>query len=500
MITPHLGCNFIEGAWREPRGATFDDHNPATGELLGRFPESTREDVDDAVTAAARALSAWRRTPVPKRAELLLRAMAILTERKEALARTLTREMGKVLTEARGDVQEAIDTALYYAGEGRRFFGQTTTSELPRKMAMSLRQPVGVCALISPWNFPIAIPSWKSLPALLCGNTIVLKPSPLTPLCAEEFVRALVDAGAPPGVVNLVHGGQPAGEALVAHPGVALVSFTGSSETGRKVAEVCGRELKRCAMELGGKNAQLVMDDADLELAVDGALWGAFGTAGQRCTATSRVIVHERVYERFAARFVERTKGLRVGDGLVEGVDVGPLASEAQLQRSVGYMQVARDEGARVLCGGERMTEGALARGFFHAPTILEGTPEMRVAREEIFGPITTLLRCADFDDGVRIANATPYGLSGAIYTRDVERVMRAIEELEVGIAYVNAPTIGAEVHLPFGGVKNTGNGHREAGPQALDVFSEWKSVYVDYSGRLQRAQIDTDDKEPPQR
>ena len=497
MSSLHLGRNFIDGAWREAPAHTFDDLCPSTGEVIGRFPESTGEDVHAAVAAAARALPAWKRTPVPKRAELLLRAMAILIERKEALARELTREMGKVLTEARGDVHEAIDTALYYAGEGRRFFGQTTTSELPRKMAMSLRQPVGVCALISPWNFPIAIPSWKAFPALLCGNTIVLKPSPLTPLCAELFVGALVEAGAPAGVVNLVHGGQAAGEALVAHPQVALVSFTGSSATGRKIGEACGRELKRCAMELGGKNAQLVMEDADLELAVDGALWGAFGTAGQRCTATSRVIVHARVYDQFVARFVERAKALRVGDGLGAGVDVGPLASQAQLERSLMYMQVAREEGARVLCGGERKTAGALGRGYFYAPTILEGTPDMRIAKEEIFGPITTVLRCADFDDAIAIANATPYGLSGAIYTRDVERVMRAIEELEVGIAYVNAPTIGAEVHLPFGGVKHTGNGHREAGPQALDVFSEWKAVYVDYSGRLQRAQIDTDREDP---
>ena len=488
--------NFIDGAWRAAAdGAFFAVHNPATGAHLGDWPESTAADVDDAVAAARRAQDGWRRLPVARRGELLLRSMRVLEAHKEEYARALTAEMGKVLVEARGDVQEAIDTALYFAGEGRRFFGQTTTSELPRKFAMAVRQPVGVCGLLTPWNFPMAIPSWKTYPALLCGNTVVLKPSPLTPASAENFVAALEEAGVPAGVVNLVHGGGlgAAGEHLLEHPGVQLVSFTGSSAVGRKVAASCGRALKRCSLELGGKNAQIVMDDADLDLAIDGALWGAFGTTGQRCTATSRLIVHERVYDELAERLSSRANALRVGDGAEPATDVGPLISRAQLERTVEYVRIGREEdGARLLCGGAALRDGPLARGYFHQPTLFAAEQHMRIAREEIFGPVTVLLRVRSFEEAIATLNDSAYGLSGAIYTRDVERVMRAIDEMQVGIAYVNAPTIGAEVHLPFGGVKDTGNGHREAGQAALDAFSEWKAVYIDYSGRLQKAQIDT--------
>jgi aldehyde dehydrogenase (NAD+) len=494
------GKNLIAGELRaSSNGASFEDRDPATGALIGHWPESTERDVEDAVAAARRAFDSWRRTPVARRGEILLRSMRVLEAHRDEFAAALTTEMGKVLAEARGDVQEAIDTALYYAGEGRRLFGHTTTSELPRKFAMSVRQPVGVCALVSPWNFPIAIPSWKTYPALLCGNTVVLKPSPLTPHCAELFARVLTEAGVPPGVFNVVHGGGlgAAGEWLTAHDDVALVSFTGSSAVGRAIAERCGRALKRCSLELGGKNAMIVLDDADLDLAVDGALWGAFGTAGQRCTATSRLIVHQRVYDAFAEKLVTRTRALRLGSGLDASTDVGPLVSASQLTRVTEYVRIGVAEGARLLCGGARSEQGVLARGHFFEPTIFEASRTMRIAREEIFGPVTALLRVRDFDDALATMNATDYGLSGAVYTRDVERVMRAIEDMHVGIAYVNAPTIGAEVHLPFGGVKQTGNGHREAGQAALDVFSEWKAVYIDYSGRLQKAQIDTKRENP---
>jgi alpha-ketoglutaric semialdehyde dehydrogenase len=488
---PH---NFIDGRWRAGlRGASFENRNPATGELLGVYPESTRRDVEDAVAAARKAFEAWRKVPVAKRGEYLLKAMRLLETRKDLLTRAMTKEMGKVLAEAGGDVQEAIDTAFYYAGEGRRLFGHTSTSELPDKFAMSLRTPVGVCALISPWNFPMAIPSWKMFPALLCGNTVVLKPASLTPDSARHLVRVMEEAGVPPGVVNLVYGeGRTVGRWLSEHPGVDLVSFTGSSAVGSSVGALCGKLFKRCSLEMGGKNAQIVMEDADLDLALEGALWGAFGTTGQRCTATSRLIIHERVYKTFRDRLVAQAKKLRLGDGLDPSVQVGPLVSEGQRKTVARCVETGRKKDhARLLTGGKPAMGGSLARGFFFEPTIFEGSPDMTIAREEIFGPVVTLLKVKTFEESIDVLNGTDYGLSGAIYTRDVNRVMRAIRDMRTGITYVNAPTIGAEVHMPFGGVKRTGNGHREAGVQALDIFSEWKAVYVDYSGKLQRAQID---------
>jgi alpha-ketoglutaric semialdehyde dehydrogenase len=489
--------NFIGGRWKPAAKGSkaFENRNPATGELLGLYPESTRRDVDDAVAAARKAFASWRKTPVAKRGETLLRAMRLLEERKEEFSREMTREMGKVLAETRGDVQEAVDTAFYYAGEGRRLFGQTTTSELADKFAMSVRAPVGVCALVTPWNFPMAIPSWKIFPALLCGNTVVLKPAELTPESARNFVSTLEEAGVPEGVVNLVFGGGPraAGQWLVEHPDVDLVSFTGSSETGSRVGEACGRSFKKCSLEMGGKNAQIVMDDADLPLALEGALWGAFGTAGQRCTATSRVIVHEKVYKKFSEAFVEQARALKVGDGLDEATQMGPVVGAEQLAKVRRYVALGRaKDKARLLCGGKVLDRGPYAEGFFHQPTVFAGEPGMRIAREEIFGPVVVLLKAKSFDDALAILNGTNYGLSGSVYTRDVNRVMRAVRDMETGITYINAPTIGAEVHLPFGGVKRTGNGHREAGTAALDIFTEWKAVYVDYSGKLQRAQIDT--------
>ncbi len=450
--------------------------------------------MDAAVAAAADAWKTWRLTPAPKRAEILYRAGQILVDRKEQYAREMTREMGKVLTETRGDVQEAIDTAFYMAGEGRRLFGQTTPSELQNKFAMSVRMPVGVCGMIAPWNFPMAIPSWKLLPALVCGNTCVIKPANDTPLSTINLVQALVDAGVPAGVVNVVTGsGSQVGTRLVEHPGVQAISFTGSSEVGRIVGQTSAGLFKPCSLEMGGKNAMIVLEDANLDLALDGALWGAFGTTGQRCTATSRIIVHRDVLRKFTDELVDRAEDLRVGDGLDPEIQMGPQVNRSQIETSMRYCEIAKKEGAKILTGGKPLTKGAYAKGHFFAPTVVgKVKPGMRIAQEEVFGPVVSILECKSFDDALAIANNIQYGLSTAIYTRDVNRAFRAVRDLEAGITYVNAPTIGAEVHLPFGGVKQTGNGHREGGTGALDFYTTWKSVYFDYSDKLQRAQIDT--------
>jgi len=489
-------CNLINGKWvGASSGKTFSNLNPATQEILGHFPISNEKDIDRAVAAARRALDGWRKMPAAKRGEILHRAQLLLKERKEELARIETMEMGKVLKEARGDVQEAIDTAFYYSGEGRRLFGRTTTSELPDKFSMTVRMPVGVCGLITPWNFPIAIPSWKIFPALICGNTAVLKPAEDTPASATYLVEILKDAGVPDGVINLVHGGPKTGAILVRHPGIDLISFTGSSTIGAKIGGYCGGHHKKCSLEMGGKNAQIVMEDADLNLALEGALWGAFGTSGQRCTATSRVIIHEAVYKKFAEMLVERAKTLKLGNGLDESVEMGPVVNAAQLRRIHRYVEIGRTKDkATLLLGGKPSLEGEFRRGHFYSPTIFaNGHPHMAIAQEEIFGPVTLLIKVRSFDEALRVLNNTAYGLSGSIYTRDVNCVMHAIRDMSTGITYINSPTIGAEVHLPFGGVKHTGNGHREAGETGLDIFSEWKAVYIDYSGKLQKAQMDVD-------
>ncbi len=489
--------NLIDGAWRPSgSGRFFENRNPANSDdVIGLFQQSSRADVDGAIDAAARAYPGWRATPAPRRAELLFRAAQLLADRKEQLAREMTREMGKILDETRGDVQEAIDMTLFMAGEGRRQVGYTVPSELRDKFAMSVRQPVGVCGLITPWNFPMAIPSWKVAPALVCGDTVVLKPASLTPLSALNFVKILQEAGVPPGVVNVVTGsGAEAGEALIVNDEVRVVSFTGSTDVGRTVARQTAPSFKKTHLEMGGKNVIMIMDDADIDLAVDGCLWGGFGTAGQRCTAASRVVVHQKVYQSFLDRFVARTRALRVGDGLDPATQMGPLVSEAQLRTVMKYVEIGRREGAVLVCGGHSLTSGQYAHGFFHEPTIFAHvTPTMRIAQEEIFGPVVAVMPCESFDEAIAIANGVQYGLSASIYTENVNRAFSAMRDLYTGIFYVNAPTIGAEVHLPFGGTKATGNGHREAGVAALDVFSEWKAIYVDFSGKLQRAQIDTE-------
>jgi acyl-CoA reductase-like NAD-dependent aldehyde dehydrogenase len=477
-------------------GATYENRNPADREdLIGLFPQSAKSDVDAAVAAARRAYVSWRLVPAPARADILYRAAQLFRERKDRFADEMTREMGKVLAETAGDVQEAIDMSYLMAGEGRRLFGQTTPSELRNKFAMSVRQPIGVCGMITAWNFPMAVPSWKILPALICGNTVVFKPAEEAPLTAINFVQTLMDAGLPAGVLNLVMGDGPGAAApIVEHPDVAVVSFTGSTETGRRINETCARTFKKVHLEMGGKNVILVMDDARLDLAVDGAVWGGFGTTGQRCTAASRVVVHDAVYDTFLERFVERARQLVVGDGRCDGVQMGPSIHEEQLARVIEYVGIGVREGARLVLGGRRLSGGTHAAGCFHEPTIFaDVTPAMRIAREEIFGPVVSVIRVRSLDQAIAVANDVAYGLSAAIYTQDINNAFTAMRDVYTGLFYVNAPTIGAEVHLPFGGVKATGNGHREAGIAALDVFSEWKSIYVDFSGRLQRAQMDTE-------
>ncbi len=490
--------NFIDGSWvPSVSGDLFENRNPANrDDLIGVFQRSTRVDVERAIDAARRAFASWRLVPAPRRAELLFRAAQLIAERKEAFARDMTREMGKILDETRGDVQEAIDMTFFMAGEGRRQYGQTVPSELRDKFAMSVRQPLGVCAVITPWNFPMAIPSWKIIPALVCGNTVVFKPATLTPLSALNFVKVLDEAGIPPGVVNLVTGGgAEVGDVLTGHPDVRVVSFTGSTDVGRTVSEKGAPSFKKVHLEMGGKNVIMIMDDANLELALDGCLWGGFGTTGQRCTAASRVVVHKKVYRSFLDQFVARVRALRVGDGLAPETQMGPSVSAGQLETVQKYVEIGKSEGARLACGGQALTAGAYAKGFFHEPTVFADVqPGMRIAQEEIFGPVVSVIPCESIDEAIAIGNDVQYGLSASIYTQDINRAFTAMRDLYTGIFYVNAPTIGAEVHLPFGGTKATGNGHREAGTAALDVFSEWKSVYVDFSGKLQRAQIDTAD------
>ena len=494
-VAPTAHKNYIAGEWVSPAsGQGIENRNPAnTDDLVGIFPASSKEDVNRAVEAAKNAFDPWRLTPAPKRAEILYRCAEILVQRKEDIARDMTREMGKVLAETRGDVQEAIDMTYLMAGEGRRLFGQTTPSELPSKFAMSVRSPIGVCGLITPWNFPIAIPSWKMMPALVCGNTVVIKPAEDTPLSTYYLVQVLEEAGLPAGVVNIVCGmGPDAGAPLVNHPDVKLISFTGSTDVGRIVNQACAPAFKHVHLEMGGKNIIMVMDDANIDLAVDGATWGGFGTTGQRCTAASRVAVHKKVYAEFVEKFIARAKKLRVGDGLDANVDMGPSINETQLETVMKYVEIGKQEGAKLSTGGHRLDTGKYAKGWFHEPTVFtDCSPKMRICQEEIFGPVVSVMPIGSLDEAIEVANGVKYGLSSSIYTRNINDAFRAQRDLDTGIVYVNAPTIGAETHLPFGGTKQTGNGHRESGLAAIDFYSEWKTVYMDYSDRLQRAQID---------
>src|ERR687897_80083 len=486
--------NYVGGEWTDAAsGETFESLVPATGEALGTFPRSGADDVDRAVEAAKAAFEEWRLVPAPERGSVLFRFARLLEEQKDELTELMSREMGKVLAEAGGDVQEAIDMSIYMAGEGRRLFGHTTPSELRDKFQMSVRMPIGVVGAITPWNFPIAIPSWKIAPALVCGDTVVFKPARDTPMLGERFVEIFEEAGLPAGVLNIVHGGgETVGERLVAHPDVPLISLTGSREVGVRTAQNAAPLLKHVHLELGGKNAIIVMDDADLELAVDGIIWSAFGTSGQRCTAASRVIAGAKVYDSLQSQLVARAEKLRLGNGLDGDTEVGPVINKSALEKIHSYTEIGKNEGAKLLTGGEVATENGFEKGFFYRPTIFgEVDPEMRIAQEEIFGPTVAVIKVRDLDEAISVSNGIKYGLSSSIFTRDVNKAFRAMRDLKAGITYINAGTIGAEVHLPFGGVKDTGNGHREAGQAAPDFFTEWKSIYVDYSGKLQKAQID---------
>jgi aldehyde dehydrogenase (NAD+) len=486
--------NLIGGVWKDSAtGRTFASINPAlNSDIVGHFPQSSAADVDAAVQAARAAFRTWSRLPAPARGDLLRRIGDLLTERKAEMAREMTREMGKPFFETKGDVQEAIDTAYYAATETRRLFGHTVPSELPNKFNMSIRRPIGVCGIITAWNFPVAVPTWKIFPALAAGNTVVFKPSEDAPRSGMLLVQVLLDAGLPAGVINLLHGAGEAGSALVAHPDVNAVSFTGSSETGSRIGEVCGRMHKRLSLEMGGKNPIVVMDDADLDLVLDGVLWGAFGTTGQRCTATSRLIVHEAVHDELVRRLVAAATPLKLGYGNLDDTQVGPLINQKALDKVTYYVGVGKAEGATCILGGERATGPGLDDGYFFQPTIFtDVTPEMRIAKEEIFGPVLSVLKVRSYDEAIAVANNVAYGLSSSIYTRDVATAFRALHDIEAGITYVNGPTIGAEAHMPFGGVKATGNGHREGGWEVFDFYTETKTCYIDYSGKLQKAQID---------
>lgn len=492
MVKTYL--NFIGGKWvKSSSGKTFDNINPATGEVIAKFQAGTKEDVNRAVKAAKEAFPEWRDTPAPERGEILLRVSITLEKRKDELAKLMTMENGKVLSEARGDVQEAIDMFRYMAGEGRRLFGETTPSELRDKFCMSVRDPIGVVGMITPWNFPMAIPAWKIAPALVCGNTIVFKPASDTPLSAIKLAEILDECGLPEGVLNVVTGsGSVVGKAIIEHPDVKHLSFTGSTEVGKEVYVGGAKKLSSVELEMGGKNPQIVLADADIDLAVQGALWGAFGTSGQRCTATSRIIVEKSVLKEFTEKFLRKVKGIKTGNGLKKGVTMGPIINGRQMTKILGYIETGKREGAKLLLGGYRLSGKEHKKGFFIAPTVFgDVKKDMKIAREEIFGPVTCIMEAKDFMDAIDIANSVDYGLSWSIYTKDINKAFKAMKLAESGIFYVNAPTIGAEVHLPFGGVKGTGNGGREAGTAGIEEFSEIKSVFIDYSGTLQRAQID---------
>jgi alpha-ketoglutaric semialdehyde dehydrogenase len=489
--------NYINGKWVDSKsGETFRSTNPANqGEVIGIVSKSDREDVDRAVKAAQGTYEEWRLTPAPRRGEILFRAAEILLRNKEFLGKLETREMGKVLPEGLGDVQEAIDMGYYMAGEGRRLSGETVPSELPGKDMKSVRVPIGVFGLVTPWNFPIAIPAWKIFPALICGNTVVFKPSSDTAVCAAKFVEALVEAGLPKGVLNLVHGpGGEVGEYLVSHPGVDAISFTGSFDTGKRLEGICGAIHRIIVTEMGGKNAIIIMDDANLDLAVEGAIWGGFGTTGQRCTAAGRIVVHKKVYQKFIEKFKTAASRLKVGEGLQKETDVGPVINESQFNKILKYIEIGKKEGAKLILGGKAYQKGNCSKGYFIDPTIFtEATPEMRIAQEEIFGPVVSVIKAEDLKDAIQIVNDTPYGLSSALYTQDVNSSAIAERDLDTGIVYINASTIGAEIHLPFGGIKHSGYGRKEAGGRggALDTYSRWKVIYRDFSGQLQKAQID---------
>ncbi len=482
--------NYINGRWVSGRN-TFQTINPANEELVADIAQAEVSDVDAAVRAAQEAFKSWRLIPAPLRGEMLFKVGDILKQRKEELSQLLTRDMGKVIAEARGDVQEAIDMAYFMGGEGRRLLGYTAPVEMPNKFGMAVRDPAGVVGLITPWNFPIAVPSWKIFPALVAGNTIIWKPSPETPAISAAFVKVFEEAGLPAGVFNLIMApGADVAKALVNHPDVRVLSFTGSTSTGRSIAEAAARLNKKVSLEMGGKNAIIVMDDANIELVTDATLWASFGTSGQRCTAASRLIVQNGIAGKVKESLVERTRKLKLGDGLDPKIDVGPVINKVALERIHNYVQIGQKEGARALVGASVADVGG--KGFFYAPTLFDGVkPGSTLEAEEIFGPVLSIIEVKSLEEAIEVNNRSQYGLSTSIFTQDVNRAFTAMRDIYTGLVYINHGTTGAEIQFPFGGVRGTGNGHREAGQAALEVFTEWKSIYVDYSGKLQRAQID---------
>ena len=483
--------NYINGKWvSSSSGKTFNSLNPANEKIIGKFQASNVLDVKKAVSAAEKAFPEWRDMPAPSRAKYLWKIRDLLKKNKERLARLVTSEMGKVIAEGRGDVQEAIDMFEYTAGEGRRLFGHTTKSELSDKFAMTIKVPIGVMSLITPWNFPFAIPAWKIAPALICGNTVVFKPSSDIPLTAVEFTKLIEEAGIPVGVFNMVTGlAKDIGDEMIKNKSFRGISFTGSKETGEYILRNAG--VKKVGLELGGKNAIIVMDDANLELAVDGILFGAFGTTGQRCTAASRVIVHEKIKKKLEEMLLQRTKKLTVGDGFKH--DVGPLINKSAMEKVEKYVDIGKKEGAKLVIGGKSLN--VKGKGFFYSPTIFtDAKSRMRICQEEIFGPVLSVISVKNINEAIDIANDVDYGLSSAIYTGNMKNAFYTIEKIQAGLTYINSSTIGSDVHLPFGGMKGTGNGTREGGIEGINEFSETKTIYFDYSGKLQKAQIDSGD------
>ncbi|MBO0790818.1 MAG: aldehyde dehydrogenase family protein [Ktedonobacteraceae bacterium] len=477
--------NFIGGQWKRARsGETFISTNPArTSEIIGYYQKSGVEDLEDAVAVAHQAQPSWEAIPAPVRGEIFYRAARMMEERQEELAQFMTREMGKILKETRGDIQTAIDVAKFIAGEGRRAEGETFPSALPDKLCLTLRHPIGIIGIITPWNFPMAIPAWKTLPALLAGNAVILKPASDTPLLALKLAEILQEAGLPAGTFNVITGpGGTLGDALARHRGVNMISLTGSTEVGRRVAEMCGCDLRRCSLELGGKNAVIILDDGDLDLAAESITWAAFGTTGQRCTATSRVIVQRGALKGFTERLTAAAEKLRVGNGLNPDCEMGPLVNMGRVNAVHEYTAIGKREGAKLIAGGEALREGEYSEGAFYKPTIFTDVlPEMRIAREEIFGPFVSIIPVDTYEAAINVANSTEYGLSTAIFTESSCLVFRAMREIESGLVYVNSGTTGSEIHLPFGGMKASGNGYRELGSISVDDFSETKSIFICY-------------------
>lgn len=480
--------NLINGRLIKPStGEYFENFNPAdVNDVIGLFPKSNAKDIEMAIGSAKEAFFNWNSLPAPKRGEIIYRAGELLLEKQKMLADVIVREMGKTLPEAMGDIKSSADVAYFMAGEGRRMYGQTTFSALGKRWALTKRMPVGVCGLITAWNAPMAIITWKLFPAVICGNTVVLKPSEDTPLTAHLFGELAQEAGFPDGVINIVYGAGPqTGQALVNNKDVALISFTGSTKTGRFISEECGKQLKKCSLELGGKNGLIIMDDADLDAAAGAVAQGAFSCAGQRCASTSRVFIHEKICDEFIEKLLDQTKKMKVGPGSDPDTKVCPIINKRQFDSIMNYIEGAKKDGARLLCGGKALKEGIFLRGNYIEPTIFSDVDiNSRLAQEEIFGPVLAAFKIKTLDEAIDKVNAVDYGLTASIFTSNINNAIFALENIQAGCCYVNAPTFGSEPHMPFGGVKNSGNGYREPGTQALDVFSECKTIYIDYSGK----------------